>query len=111
MSNENEISHEAANIDPEFPIVITLRRPLKWGSETITEAVIEKELEGADLIYAQNALVGKEGTPRSGDYNLCLMSRATNLSEPQIKALSARDFNRILSEVQAFLPDGLETLS
>lgn len=84
----------------KLPHTVELRSPLTWGKETITEVVIERELNAGDLADVMN-----EAKP--GDQFIRLVSAATGWPDPQVKVLSARDVMAISGVVQSFLPDGL----
>lgn len=87
---------------PTLPHKLQLVKPIKWGSEEITEVVIDREPNAGDLVEIMNE-------KKAGDQLLRMVACATGLEDPKVKAMSARDVMRVTGIVQAFLPGGLGT--
>lgn len=83
-----------------LPHTVKLSKPFKFGPETHTEVIFERELTGGDIAYAQNA------GDKAGDFTLRLLEKSTALPEPLLKALPAKDYLALAAVAQSFLPSG-----
>ena len=85
-----------------FPHTVVLKKPVRHGSQEVTELVFSREMVAEDIFDVDLARM----TPR--DFAQ-VIARLTNQPRPIIGQLSIPDFNKAMDTVNGFLLDGQET--
>ncbi len=84
----------------EFPVTITLKKPVRHGSKDVAELAFEREVQAGDL-FDINLVAGLTGRDFAN-----VIARLTGQPVPVIARLSAGDFARCGELVNGFLTDG-----
>lgn len=88
----------------EFPITITLRKPIVYGNETVRSLTFEREPTAKDF-YDMPMLSGQY---RLGDF-AAVIAKVTASPPPLIEQLSLGDFNACMGVVNEYFLDSLGT--
>lgn len=87
---------------------ITLKKAIIFRGEEVKELDLNlEELTGNDLIEAEKQVMATDNVPMVTDFNksylIAVAGRALKIPAETLRAMNAKDFSKIVSEVQRFL--------
>jgi len=82
-----------------LPHTITLGRPFEYGSERVTQVVIEDELDAGQMADIVNE-------PKPGSQMIRMVAAVTGWPDPKVKMMKGRDLLAVCEVVNSFLPSG-----
>jgi hypothetical protein len=107
-NKEFSAAEQAARENDSSTYTHKFGKPFEWEGNTYEELIFDfGKLTGKDALAIENELAAKGKSviapAFSGDYLMCMASRAAGIGSDAFLAMSIADYNRIRSRARSFL--------